>query len=211
MKIGILGTGEVGRSLGTGFKKLGHEVMIGSRDIQKKELQDWAKETGGKPGTFADATKFGEVVFICTGWSGTQNAIALAGESNLAGKVVVDVTNPLEFSTGKPRLAVGYTDSAGEQVQRWLPGSKVVKAFNIITAKFMTDGRLPDGQLDMFIAGNDPGAKETVKEFLTAFHWNTHDLGGIEQARLLEPFAMLWIWLGVTSNSWNHAFRLIRK
>ena len=87
----------------------------------------------------------------------------------------------------------------------------MVKAFNIIGAKFMTDGRVADGQLDMFIAGNDAGAKETVKGFLTAFHWNTHDLGGIEQARLLEPLAMLWIWLGVTTNSWNHAFRLIRK
>ena len=123
MKIGIIGTGEVGRSLGTGLKNAGHDVMIGSRDIQKKELQDWAKETGGKAGTFADCAKFGDVVFICTGWSGTQNAIALAGEENLKGKVVVDVTNPLDFSTGKPRLAVGYTDSAGEQVQRLLPGN----------------------------------------------------------------------------------------
>ncbi|MFZ1685631.1 MAG: NAD(P)-binding domain-containing protein [Candidatus Zixiibacteriota bacterium] len=211
MNIGILGTGEVGRTLGTGFIGLGHDVMIGSRDAQKPELQEWAKKNGGKAGTFADTATFGEVILLCTNWSGTENAIKLAGVSNFNGKLVIDVTNPLSFANGVPQLAVGFSDSGGEIIQRLLPNAKVVKAWNTITAKFMTDGRFPEGNCEMFIAGNDGPSKEKVREFLTSFYWNTHDLGGIEQSRLLESFAMLWIWFGVRTGIWNHAFKLVRK
>jgi predicted dinucleotide-binding enzyme len=211
MKIGILGTGEVGRTLGTGFIGLGHDVMIGSRDPQKPELQDWSKKSGGKAGTFAETAAFGDIILLCTGWSGTENAIRLAGMNNFTGKLVIDVTNPLRFESGVPHLAVGFTDSAGEIIQRLLPDARVVKCWNTITAKFMIDGRFPEGNCDMFIAGNDEHAKDTVQQFLTSFHWNTHDLGGIEQSRLLESFAMLWIWFGVRTGIWNHAFKLVRK
>jgi len=214
MKIGIIGTGTVGQTLGTGLIKLGHEVKIGSRNPQKPEVQTWLKNNGNKAtaGSFAEAATFGEVVFICTSWAGTQQAIQLAEPKNFKGKVVVDVTNPLDFSQGMPpTLAVGHTTSGGEMVQQWLPEAKVVKAFNIVTAAYMINGKFPEGNLDMFIAGNDEAAKKTVTDFLTAFNWNTHDMGGIEQARIIEPFAMLWITWGARNNTWTHAFKLLKK
>lgn len=212
MKIGIIGTGTVGQTLGTGLKKLNHDVMIGSRNPQKEELQKWVMASGGKGGTFAEAAAFGEMIFICTSWEGTENAIKLAESKNFKNKIVIDVTNPLDFSQGMPpKMALGHTTSGGEKIQSWLPDAKVVKAFNIITAAFMIDGKFGNEQLDMFIAGNDAAAKKSVTDLLTAFHWTTHDLGGIEQSRILEYFAMLWITYGFKNNIWNHAFKLVRK
>jgi len=214
MKIGILGSGSVGQTLGRGFLALGHEVKIGTRDTKKPEVVSWVKTSGPKAssGTFSEAARFGEVVFLCTFWAGTENALALAGRENFRGKVTVDVTNPLDFTKGMPpRLAIGHTTSGGETVQEWLPDAKVVKAFNTSTAAFMIDGKHGNDQLDMFIAGNDPAAKKTVTGMLTQFHWNTHDLGGIEQSRILEYFAMLWIRYGALNNVWNHAFKMVRK
>ena len=170
------------------------------------------KETGGNAGTFAEAAQFGEVVFVCLSWAGAENAIKMADAKNFKGKVVVDVTNPLDFSQGvPPKMALGHTTSGAEKIQGWLTDAKVVKAFNIITAAFMVDGKYGNDKLDMFIAGNDAEAKKMVTNFLTAFNWNTHDLGGLEQARILEYFAMLWIALGFKTNTWNHAFKLVKK
>ena len=214
MKIGILGSGSVGQTLGRGLLALGHEVKIGTRDAKNPKVADWVAASGPKAssGTFADTARYGEVIFLCTLWAGTENALRMAGIEHFAGKVVVDVTNPLEAVEGYgPRLAIGHTTSAGEKVQEWLPGSRVVKAFNTITAAFMIDGRFGSEKLDMFIAGNDAAAKKVVSGFLTHFHWNTHDLGGIEESRVLEYFAMLWIRYGVINNVWNHAFKMIRK
>src|SRR5688572_12310328 len=142
MKIGILGTGDVGKALARGFVSRGHDVVMGSRDAGNEKLAAFSKETGGKvkPGTFADAAKHGEVVVLATLWTGAENAISLAGADNLAGKVLVDATNPLDFSQGMPpRLAIGHTDSAGEQVQRWAPKARVVKCWNIIGNPDMVD------------------------------------------------------------------------
>jgi predicted dinucleotide-binding enzyme len=214
MKIGILGSGTVGQTLGRGLLALGHEVRIGTRDAKNPKVTDWVAASGPKAssGTFADAAGFGEVIFLCTLWAGTENALRMAGSEHFSGKVVVDVTNPLETVEGYgPRLAIGHTTSAGEKVQEWLPVSRVVKAFNTITAAFMIDGRFGSEKLDMFIAGNDAVAKKVVAGFLTHFHWNTHDLGGIEESRILEYFAMLWIRYGVINNVWNHAFKMVRK
>lgn len=213
MKIGILGTGIVGRTLGTGLLGLGHDVMLGSRDASKPELLDWvaAGGAGASGGMFADAAAFGEMVFLCTSWSGTEGAVALAGAGSMSGKIVVDVTNPLDSSGGAPALAVGHTTSGGEIVQSLLPDTRVVKAFNIVTARFMVDGRFAEGNADMFIAGNDADAKSRVTEIVTAFNWNAHDLGGIEASRLLEYFAMLWITFGMRTGQWNHAFKVVRK
>src|SRR5438309_9015207 len=133
MKVGILGSGDVGQALGTGFLAKGHEVKIGSRD--PKKLADWVKESGKKAssGKFDEVAKWGELLVVATAWSGTKPAIDLAGPASFKGKVVMDVTNPLIMEEGKgPRLALGHTDSGGEQVQRWLPGAKVVKAFNTV-------------------------------------------------------------------------------
>ncbi|MBS1911305.1 MAG: NAD(P)-binding domain-containing protein [Bacteroidetes bacterium] len=214
MKIGILGTGNVGRTLGTGLIGLGHEVMIGSRDAAKPELQQWVADNGAgaSAGTFADAAAHGEIVMLCTSWSGLENAIALATPANVAGKVVLDVTNPLDFSQGTPpRLAVGHTTSGGELVQSWLPDAHVVKVFNIVTAAFMVNGRFAEGNADMFIAGNNDDAKRVAAQIVTAFNWNCHDLGGIEAARILEYYALLWIVFGFRTGQWNHAFTVVRK
>jgi len=133
MRIGILGSGEVGRKLGTGLAGLGHQVKLGSREPDQDKLKQWAKDAGPKAttGTFAEAAVFGELAILATLWSGTENALHLAGPENLKNKVLIDATNPLDFSSVPPTLAVGHTDSAGERVQRWAPGARVVKALNI--------------------------------------------------------------------------------
>jgi predicted dinucleotide-binding enzyme len=197
MKIGILGTGTVGQSLAAGFKKYGHDVKLGHRDPKQ---------------SYADAARFGEVVLLCTPWSGTENAIKLTDPKNLAGKVVIDVTNPLKSEESEaPALAIGFTDSGGEQVQRWLPQARVVKAFNIVGNDLMIDPKLPGGPPDMFIAGNDAAAKQTVTQICKQFGWPVVDIGGIEGSRLLEPLAMLWVVVGFKLNRWDQAWKLIHK
>lgn len=214
MRIGILGTGDVGRALGDGFLALGHEVKMGSRDAGNEKGAAWARKSGPRAsiGTFEESARFGDVVLVATLWSGTENALRLAGPENLEGKVVIDTTNPLTFAPGEPpSLALGHTDSAGEQVQRWLPSARVVKAFNIVGNQFMFRPQFPGGPPDMFICGNDPAAKLVVTEILKAFGWPAIDIGGIDGARLLEPLCLLWIRYGTQSGTWAHAFKLLRK
>lgn len=214
MKVGILGSGDVGQVLGAGFAKSGHEVKLGSRDPQQEKVQAWVKKYGPKAsgGTFAEAAAFGEIIVLATLWTGTENAIKLAGPKNFAGKIVMDVTNPLDFSKGAPpTLSVGHTDSAGEQVQRWLPDAKAVKVYNLVGNAHMIDPQFPGGPPDMFICGNDEKAKEKVTEILKGFGWPAIDIGGIQGARYLEPLAMIWIFYGFKTNTWNHAFKLLRK
>ena len=214
MNIGVLGSGDVGRVLAGGFASLGHQVKIGSRNPGNDKVQSWLKRAGPKAsvGSLEDAARFGELIVLATLWSGTENALKLAGPENLAGKVVIDVTNPLTPKPGGlPALALGHTDSGGEQVQRWLPKSRVVKAFNIVGNAHMIKPDFPGGPPDMFICGNDAGAKNIVTEILSSFGWPAIDIGGIEGARLLEPMCILWVIYGARTNSWNHAFKLLRK
>ena len=136
----------------------------------------------------------------------------VADPKNLAGRVVIDVTNPFKhMPNGPPTLAVGHTDSGGEQVQRWLPGAKVVKAFNTVGAPHMFKPHFPGGPPDMFIAGNDAGARQTVADICKAFGWGVIDLGPIENARYLEPIGMAWVVHGFRTNTWNHAWKLLRR
>ena len=214
MKIGILGTGVVGQALGLGFARRGDAVTMGSRAPEGDRVRGWLEQAGpgARAGTFAEAAAFGEAAVLATLWDGTENALRLAGPGNLEGKVVIDVTNPLDFTGGAPRLALGHSDSGGERVQRWLPGARVVKAFNIITSAAMVHPDFPGGPPTMFICGDDAGAKETVAAICADFGWSdVVDVGGIKGARLLEPLAMLWITHGVRSGTWSHAFRLLRK
>jgi predicted dinucleotide-binding enzyme len=213
MRIGILGSGDVGRALGTAFAACGHEVKVGSREGSQPNVKEWVSKAGAHAsgGTFTEAARFGEVIVLATLWSGTENALRLAGHEHFASKVVIDATNPLDFTTTPPRLAVGWTDSAGEQVQRWLTTARVVKAFNIIGHAHMFRPEFPGGPPDMFIAGNDAAAKHTVSQILNEFGWGAIDLGGIDASRYLEPLAMVWITHGFRSKSWNHAFKLLRK
>jgi len=214
MKIGILGTGDVGRALGNAFIATGHEVMMGSRERKNEKAAAWASAAGSKAsiGDFADAAAFGEVVVLALAWAGTENALKLAKPENLAGKVVIDAINPLVFEPGKPiRLAIGHTDSAGEQIQRWIPTAHVVKAFNTVGYGLMFKPDLPGGPPDMFICGNDAAAKQTVTGILTEFGWETIDIGGIEGSRLLEPLCVLWVGYAFRTKSYTHAFKLLRK
>ena len=214
MKVGILGTGDVGRALGTGFARRGHEVKMGSRDAKNPKLAAFVKAAGPKAsgGTFAEAAACGEVIVLATLWSGTESALKLAGARNLAGKVVMDATNPLVFApNAPPALERGWNDSAGEQVQRWLPDAKVVKAFNIVGNALMVDPQLPGGPPDMFICGNDAEAKATVTRICADFGWPAMDIGGIEGSRLLEPMCILWVLYGIRSGGWDHAYKMLRK
>lgn len=215
MKVGILGTGDVGRALGNGFVGLGHDVKMGSRDAKNEKTKSWVTQAGphASGGTFADAAAFGEVVVLATLWTGTENALQQAGLNRFAGKDVLDVTNPLDFSQGMPpRLAHGHTDSGGERVQGWLPDAKVVKVFNIVGHAHMVNPTFPGGPPDMFICGNDDAAKKRVTEICHAFGWpSVIDIGGIDGARLLEPLCILWVIYGLKTGGWNHAFKLLRK
>jgi len=214
LKIGILGTGNVGRTLANAFIALGHEVKMGSRDAQNEKAAAWASIGGinASAGTFADTAKFGDVIVLALSWAGAENALKLAGPENFAGKVVVDAINPLVMEPGKPPvLDPGNTDSAGEQVQRWLPSAQVVKAFNSVGFAHMFKPDFPGGPPDMFIAGNDAAAKQTVTGILTDFGWSTIDAGGIEGSRVLEPLSILWVAYGMRTGTWNHAFKLLRK
>lgn len=214
MKVGILGTGDVGRALGTAMVTLGHEVKMGSREAGNAKAQDWAGKAGklASAGTFSEAASFGELLFLCTLWSGTENALRLAGHDHFKGKVLIETTNPLVFSqNGPPSLALGHNDSGGEQVQRWLPAARVVKAFNIVGNAHMFKPDFAGGPPTMFYCGNDAEAKRTVNDLLKQFGWETIDIGGIEGARLLEPMCILWVNYGFSSGSWNHAFKLLRK
>lgn len=214
MKIGILGSGDVGQVLGAGFAKLGHDVKMGTRNSGQDKIKAWLDKTknGVTAGTFAEAAAFAELAVLATNWSGTENAIRLAGPKNLTGKIVVDATNPLGFSSGAPpKLSIGHTTSAGEQVQRWLPGSHVVKAFNMVGNAHMVNPQFPGGPPDMFICGNDARAKQTVTDLLRVFGWSVIDIGAIEGSRYLEPLAMIWILHSIQTNSGNHAFKLLKK
>ncbi|MGA3185641.1 MAG: NADPH-dependent F420 reductase [Bryobacteraceae bacterium] len=214
MKIGILGTGDVGRTLGSGFIALGHEVKMGARDAHNDKAHAWASTSGinASTGTFAEAAQFGDVVVLALLWAGAENALQLADPESFAGKVVIDAINPLKFEPGKPlSLAIGHTDSAGEQVQRWLPLARVVKAFNTVGFAHMFKPDFPGGPPDMFICGNDDAAKQTVTAILKDFGWPAIDIGGIEGARVLEPLCVLWVSYAMRTGSGNHAFKLLRK
>jgi predicted dinucleotide-binding enzyme len=197
-KVGILGTGDVGKALARGFASRGCEVRIGSR------------EKKGDFVTFAEAAQFGELLVIATKWAGTEHALQQAGPANFKGKVVIDATNPLKEVDGRPMgLDRGFSDSGGEQIQRWLPGAKVVKAFNTVGNALMVDPKLPGGPPTMFIGGNDDAKKE-VTDILTDFGWETLDCGGIEASRLLEPMCWLWVQTAFKSGQWMQAFKMLR-
>lgn len=213
MKIGIIGSGIVGQQLGNGFIKLGHQVKIGTREEAK--LVEWKNSAGENAGTgsFQDAALFGEVIVIATNWAGTMNAIKLAGVENFSNKIVIDVTNPLDFSQGvPPKFAVALGSSGGEQIQNMLQGARVVKAFNTISAFIMVNAPREEGVPDLFIAGNDKEAKAFVNDVALQWGWGSViDIGDISQSFFLEAFAHLWIIYGFKNNNWTHAFKLLKK
>jgi 8-hydroxy-5-deazaflavin:NADPH oxidoreductase len=211
MKVAVLGTGTVAIALAKGFTSRGHSVVFGTRDVQGKTAQEAvAAVKGTSAALYANAAQSADIAVLTTAWSGTQNALQLTGADNLAGKLVIDVTNPLDFSSGKPTLALGFPNSAGKQIQDWLPGAHVVKAFNIISATRMIEPKFADGAPDMFIAGNDAAAKAQTADILKGFGWRSAiDMGDISKAYLLEALAMTWIDYGASRNHWTHGFSLL--
>ena len=197
MKIGILGTGVVGTTLASGFAKAGHEVKMGARTATNEKAAAWVKQAGPKAsqGTFADAAKFGEMVFNCTGGGVSLPALESAGAANLDGKVLVDVANPLDFSKGMPpTLSIVNNDSLGERIQKAFPKARVVKALNTLTTGLMLNPGALKGETDLLICGNDKAAKQEVTKFLQSFGWKSIiDLGDITNARGTEMWLALWI------------------
>ena len=199
MKVGVLGTGSVGRTIGTKLVELGHEVTMGSRSATNEHAAEWATSAGAgaSHGTFAGAAAFGELVFNCTSGTVSLEALGAAGEENVSGKVLVDVSNPLDFSKGRPpTLSVCNDDSVGEQIQRAFPDAKVVKALNTMNAAIMVDPASIPGEHNVFMCGNDDGAKAQVSELLQSFGWPAErivDLGDITAARGPEMYLPLWL------------------
>src|SRR5581483_4083431 len=186
-KVGVLGSGEVGRRLAGGFRGRDADVMIGSRDPAKAELREWLSGDGAgiEAGTFAQTAAHGEVLVLAVMGNAAEEAIADAGLENFSGKVVIDAMNPLDFSGGfPPKLSIAGEDSLGERVQRALPDAKVVKAFNTIGSPYFVQPSFSDGQPTMLIAGDDDEAKGVVRELLADFGWSdVVDIGGIDGSR----------------------------
>lgn len=212
-RVGVLGTGEVGRRLAAGFKDRGYQVMIGSRDSGKSELRDWlsADGRGIEVGTFAEAGAYGEVIVLAVLGAAAEEVIAEAGAQKFTGKVVIDAMNPLDFSGGfPPKLSISGDDSLGERVQRALPDAKVVKAFNTIGNPYFVDPSFSEGKPTMLIAGDDEGAKGTVSDVLKDFGWSDIiDIGGIEGSRELEAICIVWVKIGGARGAWDHGFKLL--
>jgi len=209
--VAMLGNGVVGTALAKGFAEFGYQVVFGTRDVESDKTRDaLAAVPGAKAASPAEAVETATIAVLALPWSGLEPGILAAGPHNLAGKIVIDPSNPLDFSEEMPKLDVGSQDSAGEFVQRMLPQSKVVKAFNIVTAAHMVHPQLPDGTPDMMIAGNNEDAKAHVADLIKAFGWRAPlDVGPIENSRLLEALAMIWVIYGVRTDHWTHAFSLL--
>lgn len=201
MRIGILGSGAVGQALARGLARHGHDVRIGTRKDAVADLP---------VGTPQDVVENADLVFLSV--LGTAAVDVVTGvREQLRGKVLVDTTNPLDFSSGRPGLFVGHTDSLGEQVQRAVPEAHVVKAYNTVGNTLMVDPEIPGGPPTMFIGGDSAEAKAVVSHLLQETGWDVVDLGGIEASRYLEPMCIAWVRYGVNVGSWNHAFRLLRS
>jgi 8-hydroxy-5-deazaflavin:NADPH oxidoreductase len=212
MNIGILGSGSVATTLAQGFLKHGHAVMLGSREPEK--LSEFAAANAGvKTGSFADAAKFGDLVVLAVKGSVAESALTLAGNENLGGKTVIDVTNPIADAPPQNGVLKYFTTldrSLMEELQEKYPKPRFVKAFNSVGAAAMVNPSFAGGRPSMFIAGNDARAKAEVSQILDAFGWDAEDMGGAEAARAIEPLCILWCIPGLLRNDWFHAFKMLR-
>jgi predicted dinucleotide-binding enzyme len=213
MKIGIIGSGEVAKTLGSGFLKHGHEVVMGTREPAK--LADWAKENpSARVGSFTDAAKFAEVAVLAVKGSVVAEAVRAAGAANLSGKAVIDATNPIADAppvNGVLRFSTNLDEAMMEKLQHEFPAVHFVKAFNSVGSSRMVDPKFAGGKPTMFICGNDEGAKKTVTTILDQFGWEIADMGKVEAARAIEPLCILWCIPGFLRNEWTHAFKLLKK
>ena len=215
MKVGIIGSGNVGRALATGFLNEGNEVMLGTRNTSKEDVVKWKKEnTNGLLGSFQETAQFGEVIVLAVSGLVTEDAINLAGKEHLSNKVIIDTTNPIAAvppENGVIRYFTTLEESLMEKIQKILPDAKVVKAFSCVGNAFMYKPNFNGSIPTMFICGNDDPAKKTVTDILISFGWETEDMGKVEAARAIEPLCILWCIPGFIRNQWTHAFKLLKK
>jgi predicted dinucleotide-binding enzyme len=216
MRIGVLGTGMVGTTIGAALVARGHEVKLGARASRNEKATAWAEANGSRAsaGSFEEAAQFGEILFNCTAGVASLDALRQAGAANMAGKVLIDISNPLDFSRGMPpTLTVSNTDSLGEQIQRAFPDVKVVKTLNTVNCRVMVNPALVPGAHDVFVSGNDTAAKATVIQILKDwFGWRAIiDLGDITTARGPEQFLPLWVRLSSVLGTPMFNLHLVRQ
>ena len=212
MKVGILGSGEVAKTLAGGFLKHGHEVMMGTRDAAT--LADWIRQRPTvRTGSVEQAAHFGDVVVLAVKGSAAETVLHAAGARTLGGKVVIDATNPIADAppvNGVLKLFTNLDESLMERLQRACPHARLVKAFNSVGTMMMVNPDFAGTRPTMFICGNDVPAKQTVSQLLDQFGWEAEDMGQVESARALEPLCMLWCIPGFLRNQWSHAFKLLK-
>ena len=211
MKIGVIGSGDVGRVLASGFLKHGHEVVLGTRDPAK--LAAWAEANPrARVSDFAEVATFGEVVVLAVKGAAASDALAAAGADALAGKVIIDATNPIGGApqNGVLKFFTSLDESLMERLQKQFPTAKLVKAFNSVGNARMVNPDFGGVRPTMFICGNDAAAKGTVARILDQFGWETEDMGGVEAARAIEPLCILWCIPGFIRNQWTHAFKMLK-
>lgn len=208
----VLGTGMVGKAIATKLRSLGHEVHMGSRTADNAAATAWAAEHGGRAATFADAAAAADIVWNCTSGGASLEALRLAGAENLAGKILIDLANPLDFSQGfPPVLSVQGRDSLGEQIQRAFPQARVVKTLNTMNCLLMVDPTRVPEPTDVFVSGDDAAAKATVIGILHSFGWAAPiDLGDISTARGTEAWLPLWVRLYGTLGTPDFNLKLVR-
>jgi predicted dinucleotide-binding enzyme len=215
MKIGIIGSGTVGRTLGNAFLQEGFEVMLGSRDPLKAEVVKWKNENPtSSTGDFGQAAAFAEIIVLAVSGLVATNAIQIAGPANFYGKIVIDTTNPISKDPPVDAVLKFFTDlneSLMEKLQKKLPQARFVKAFNSVGSGLMYKPSFTGTIPTMFICGNDADAKKEVTGILDLFGWETEDLGVAAAARSIEPLAILWCIPGFINNDWYHAFKLLKK
>jgi 8-hydroxy-5-deazaflavin:NADPH oxidoreductase len=215
MKIGIIGSGIVGRVLASAFLKEGNDVMLGTRDVNKEEVAKWKTENpSGTIGIFKDTAKFGDILVLAVGGEVAIDAVDAAGKENFNGKVVIDATNPIAKEppvNGVLKFFTDYNASLMEKIQQHVTDAKLVKAFSCVGNAYMYKPSFPGGTPTMFICGNDEDAKKTVTSILTSFGWETEDMGKAEAARAIEPLCILWCLPGFIRNQWTHAFKMLKK
>jgi predicted dinucleotide-binding enzyme len=213
VKVGILGSGDVGKTLARGFIKHGHQVMLGTRTGDK--LAEWAAQNpSARIGGFTETATFGEIVVLAVKGTVALDALQLAGATALAGKTVIDAANPIADTPPVNGVLSFFTDqneSLMERLQRAFPAARFVKAFNSVGAGLMINPQLPGGTPTMFICGNDDVAKANVRGILDQFGWDTADMGQAEAARAIEALCKLWLIPGFAHNQWVHAFKLLRQ
>ena len=211
MKIGVLGSGTVAKTLAAGFLKHGHQVTVGTRSPDR--LADWAAQNPTVIiASFADAAAFGDLIVLAVKGGVAANALELGGVQNLAGKTIIDATNPIADAppvNGVLPFFISFAKSLMEDLQHRFAAAHFVKAFNSVGAPSMVNPSFAAGKPTMFICGNDETAKEAVRGILDQFGWETADMGKAEAARAIEPLCMLWCIRGFLNNQWTHAFKLL--